>query len=142
MEGSSAFTKIRQSRQRRFTRQRASARRHFRNGQRTAVVRAMTAAALYLGKPVVAHTLADAAEKCGSGIRYVEAAVTLLRTNDEALIATALAGDRSLLEIATEVRRRANLVTAYRKASAADKIALAKAVGPSVLWDDVLAPVL
>jgi hypothetical protein len=73
---------------------RQSARRHFRNGRRAAVVRACTAARIYLdGK---APSLAVAAEACGSNIHYIRDAVCLLQADDPALLAGAMAGWISL----------------------------------------------
>jgi hypothetical protein len=61
-----------------------SSRRHFRHGHRAAVMRAITAAKLYL-KKTIPH-LGIAAEACGSNVTYVTAAVILLRSENATLL--------------------------------------------------------
>src|SRR5262245_52672889 len=95
-------------RQRASVRHHQSARRHFRNGRRAAVVRATTGARLYLDK--AAPTLAAAAESCGSNIPYVRAAIYLLKAHDPSLLNSAMAGWRSLTEAADQERRRLKAV--------------------------------
>jgi len=114
-----------------------SARRHFQGGQRAAVIRAATAAQIYL---VHRKSLADAALCCGSNPHYVHAAVIVLQSEDEPLLQRVLSGDVSLLAAAKQVRQVAELVAAYRKTSAADHVAFARTIGPTVLFDDMLVP--
>jgi hypothetical protein len=116
-----------------------SARRHFQGGLRAAVIRAVTAAQIHLehGK-----SLADAALRCGSNPHYVHAAVIVLQSEDKALLHRVLSGDVSLLAAAKQVQQVAKLVAAHRKASAADRVAYARTIGPTVLFDDMLVPAI
>jgi hypothetical protein len=87
-----------------------SARRHFRHGHRAAVIRAITAAKLYIDEAI--PNLTTAAECCGSNVVYVTAAVILLRSENTALQERVLKGHVPLLTAAAQVKQVANLVTA------------------------------
>jgi hypothetical protein len=117
-----------------------SARRHFRHRQRAAVIRACTAARLYLIGEF--PSLEAAAVGCGSNIQYVRAAVVLLEAENATLFQQVLRGDISLLAAARQARQVGKLVAAYRKASAADRVAFAKAIGPTTLFDTALVPAI
>jgi hypothetical protein len=119
---------------------RQSARARFRHGQRMAAVRAITAARLYLSKS--APTQIAAAERCGSGVVYVRAAVTLLQSENATLINEVIAGRVPILFAAKQMRRLAGLVAAYRTASATDRVQFAHAIGPTTLFDSSLVPAL
>jgi hypothetical protein len=119
---------------------RRSPRRHFRNQQRTAVIRAVTAARLYASG--AAPTLSAAATACGSNVHYIAAAVILLRAEDSTLLDRALRGAVPLLAAANQAKRVACLVDAYRAASADDLVAFTRIVGPASIWDNVIAPVI
>jgi hypothetical protein len=119
---------------------RRSSRRRFRYGVRAAVVRALTGARIYLNGFV--STLAAAAYGCGSNVIYVRAAVIVLKSENTALLDQVLEGDLPLLEAARQVEQLGKLVAAYRGASAADRVAFARAIGPSTLFDDSLVPAL
>ena len=84
-------------------RQRQSARRRFRHGQRAAAVRAFTGARLYLNCAV--PTLAAAADSTGSCPAYIQAAIILLKADNASLTAEVLAGRVSILQAAAQVRR-------------------------------------
>ena len=71
-------------------RRRQSSRRHFRHGQRAAALRALTGARLYINQLTL--TLVTAAESTGSSVGYVQAAVTLLRSENSSLVGEVLAG--------------------------------------------------
>jgi hypothetical protein len=117
-----------------------SPRRHFRHGQRAAAVRAITAARLYLSG--FANSFANAADQCGSSVVYVRAAVTLLRAENASLLNAVLGGKVPLLAAAREMQRLADLVAAYRTASASDRVAFAHAVGPTTLFENALVPAM
>jgi hypothetical protein len=121
-------------------RRRQSARRHFKNGRRSAAVRAFTGAQLLRSK--IAPSVAAAAERTGSTRSYVQAALAILAAENTSLIAGVINGGVPLLAAAREVKRLGTLVSAYRAASAADRVAFAKAVGPTVLFDSTLVPAL
>ena len=101
----------------------------FHNGQRQAVRRALTGARIRLGLPVQASSLASAAQLVGSSKQYVEAATWLLQAEDPALLDDVLAGRKPLLAAAAEAHRRADLIAAFRKASAHDKAVFPTSTG-------------
>jgi hypothetical protein len=115
-----------------------SSRAHFRKDRCAAAVRAFTAAELYLTGKV--PTLADAALGCGSNVAYIIAAITLVRSEDAALRERVLRGAVPLLAAARQAQQMAKLIAAFRNASAGDRVAFARAVGPTVLFDTVLVP--
>ena len=117
-----------------------SSRRHFRGHERAAVIRAMTAARLYMNKTV--PTLAAAATACGSNPPYVRAAVTMIETENAHLVNRVLLGDVGLLEAARDAQRLAGLVKAYRTAAAGDHIAFARVIGATTLFDNAVAPAI
>jgi hypothetical protein len=121
-------------------RHRQSARRHFRNGHRAAALRAITAGGLYLSK--AAPSIAAAAERCGSNRLYVKAAIVLLQSENMTLRTNVLEGTTPLQGAAKAIKQLGALVHAYRRASAADRVAFAKTVGPTVLFDTSLVPAL
>jgi hypothetical protein len=117
-----------------------SPRRHFRNQQRAAVLRAVTAAKIYLDGTL--PTLAAAAIACGSNVHYVGAAVTLLKSENGVLLGRVLRGAMPLLAAAREAKRVASLVSAYREASADDLVVFTRVIGPANLWDNAIVPVI
>jgi hypothetical protein len=129
-------------------RQRASARRHFRNGQCAAVLRALAGARLYLDKQ--APTLIAAATSCGSNVQYVRAAIILIEDgslNEQALV---LAGHLPLLEAASQVRQRRaaeripvdEAVLAWRSWTPEQRADFGRGAGISEIWDCAIAPVI
>jgi hypothetical protein len=121
-------------------RQYSSARRHFRAGCRASVLRALTGARGYRNGWF--STVSEAAIACGSNVTYVAAAIVLIESENTTLVDQVLTGKVSLLAAAKEIGRLAELVTAYRKASAADRVQFARAIGPSTLFDNSLVPAL
>src|SRR5262249_51324727 len=129
-------------------RQRASARRHFRHGWRAAVVRAFTAAGLYLNEQV--PTLTAAAERCGSNVLYVRAAIVLIK--HEALIepGRVLRGHVPLLVAANQAWRQRKVkditvdeaVMSWRRWTPEQRIAFGRGAGVSEIWDHAIAPVV
>src|SRR5262245_34679062 len=108
---------------------RRSSHRRFRNGKRAAALRAFTAATLYASGS--APSLAIAAACCGSCTQYVRAAVVLQRSENRALIKNVLAGRVDLQRAAAQVRRVADLVSAYRRAADEDRVRFARACDPN-----------
>jgi hypothetical protein len=119
------------------SRRRQSARRHFRHGQRAAVLRAVTAAKLYCTGTI--PNLALAAASCGSSIRYVEAAIVLFKSENAMLLDRVLKGHAPLLSTAAQVKRVADLVAAYRCADGADRIAFMARVGTDNILNELAA---
>jgi hypothetical protein len=66
---------------------------------------------------------------CGSSEIYVKAAIPLLRAENAVLLERVLKGDISLLRAAAQTRRVAALVSAYRSADNADRVAFARTCG-------------
>jgi len=148
-------------------RRRQSARRHFlRNGQCAAALRAFTGARGYLSGQF--PTLPVAAVSVGSNTHYVKAAVTILQTEDPALINRAMCG-QSILSIAAEVKPLAELMMAYRSASVSPEVLrafaaatgatsdlgehllhstpiqrteAARGLGAEVVWNDMIEPLV
>ena len=118
-------------------RHRQSARAHFRRGQRMAAKRAFTAARMHRSSNM---SLQEAAESCGSNITYVAAAVRLLKSEDQSLVSAVIRGFVPILAAAKQARQLGELVAAYRSATASDRIAFAKVVGPDTIFDTVLVP--
>ena len=123
------------------SRQRRSARRHvLDNGQRGAVLRAVTAAQLYTTGQI--SNFKDAAESCGSNTAYVQAAVVLRKAEDTRLFERVLRGDIPILQAAEMVKTRSKLIHAFRQATAEDRIALVQTVGPELVFDKMIGPAL
>ena len=117
-----------------------SARKHFAGNERAAAVRAFTAARLLLAGMV--PNIKMAAVCCGSNTAYVAAALVLIRSENQDLIYKVRRGFWPLLETAQAVRPATKLVTAYRAATAADRLKFAKTVGVAELWDNTIVPVI
>jgi len=79
---------------------------------------------------------------CGSCPQYVEAALVLTNSGDAELLRDVLSGHIGLLEAARRVKPVARLIAAYREATVADRVAFARAIGPTVLFDDALVPAI
>src|SRR6516162_8074917 len=80
-----------------------------------AVARAFTGARLLLGLPVQPESQAQAAMLVASSPLYIAAAGALLEAENPDLIKRVCRGDISLLDAAASVRKRAQLVKAYRR---------------------------
>jgi hypothetical protein len=78
----------------------------------------------------------------GSCPAYVGAAVVLIEAEDASLERLVRRGQVPLLEAAATVKKRVALIRAYRNATPADLAALARAVGPDRVFDNVVAPAL
>ena len=114
--------------------------RRVRHGQQAAVVRALTAARLRAEG--AAPSFSAAAIMCGSCPQYVEAALVLTNSGDAELLRDVLSGHIGLLEAARRVKPVARLIAAYREATVADRVAFARAIGPTVVFDDALVPAI
>jgi hypothetical protein len=86
--------------------------------------------------------LATAALCCGSNVAYVRAAIALLKSENTTLLEHALCGQAPLVSTAKQVKQVAALVEAYRTATAADRVAFAKTIGPTTLFDSALVPAI
>ena len=118
-------------------------RQRHRNRQRTgATARAVAAAKVLAGVPLHVKSQAEAAALFASTRQYIAAAATLLEAEDPHLIQHVLSGRIPLLEAAATVRKRAQLVKAYRAASDGDRKALGVVVGVDAVFDQTIAPLL
>jgi hypothetical protein len=95
-----------------------------------------------MGLPVIPGTQAEAARLVGSTSMYVAAAATVINAETPDLINHVLRGHVPLLEAAESVRKRVQLVQAYREADQDDRKALGAAVGVDHLFDEAIAPLL
>jgi hypothetical protein len=117
-----------------------SSRRHFRDRERAATRRAVTAARLHLHGTI--PVLSKAATACGSNTTYVAAAVILIKSENATLLNRVLAGHVPLLAAAREIKRLSDLVAAYRKTTANERVAFARTVGPTDLFEGAVVPAL
>jgi hypothetical protein len=100
----------------------------------------MTAAKVLRGLPLGISTQVEAATAFGSNVHYVEAAITILRSEDETLLEWVCRGDIPLVKAAAAVKRRAELITALRQASTEDRvIATGRVLGVDEILDIAVA---
>jgi hypothetical protein len=122
----------------RSPRQYRSSRRRFRNGERAAVKRALTAARLYASG--AAPTLAAAADSCGSNVQYVRAAVVLLKSEDRYMLDLVLEGKVQLLDAGRALTHLAQLVSAFRASSSIIHARFGAIIGTGDLFDAFISP--
>ena len=84
----------------------------------------------------------QAALFAGCSRPLVDAARIIIESKDKSLIDAVLAGRVTLTAAAAAFRRRVRLVESYRKASLADRVAFAQAIGPTELFDTTITPAL
>jgi hypothetical protein len=128
------------SRNTRKKRQHRSSRRHFDNGVRRSVRRALDAAGLYLAG--IIPTLAAAAKTCAVAKHYVRAAAVILRLEDPALEAAILDGRVRLLEAARAMKPAADLIAAYRACDGGDKFVAGRAITTGTMWNELISPLI
>lgn len=107
-------------------RQRRRRRSQMRDGRRLAVWRAFNVAQLVNEKGLSTR---DAALGYGSNHGYVEAALTLIQSENTALLNHVLAGHISLLSAAKSMKNAAAAITAYRKFSNLEREVFRAATG-------------
>src|SRR5262249_14906218 len=105
----------------------------FRNNQRAAALRAFTAASLFASGS--APSVAAAAVCCGSCPPYLGGAGTALPSQNKTIIKEMLSGAMGLSRAAAQVRRVADLVSAYRRAADKDRVSFARAGNAEQLLD-------
>ena len=139
------------------TGQRRSPRQHFRNGASLAPLRAFTGAEVYQSKKL---TLGEVALRVARSVHYIRAAIVLLNHGDQKLVDRVLRGEVSILVAAASVQALVKLVSAFKTASpeiragffaatgTADlscpvkRMEAAAKLGPEVIWDDMVAPLV
>jgi hypothetical protein len=97
---------------------------------------------ILLGLPIHVTSQGEAAALVGVAIRYVNAAVAVLKAENPELLVAVLTGRVPLPVAGKEARKRGDLIEAYRKAAPTDRIALVRAIGPTKLWDEAITPAL
>ena len=121
-------------------RRRQSARRHFRNGQRAAVTRAITAAKIYTAGSV--PSLKSAAACCGSNIHYVRAAIPVIQSERAGLLGQVFSVASLSSEPLPTCNASLRVVAAYRRCDLQDLAALGRIVGAEFLVANVVEPAL
>ena len=76
----------------------------------------------------------------GTHVGYIQAAIAVLRAEDETLIEAVRTGAIALLKAAAQVKRRAELITALRRASPGDRAAAGRALGVAAIFDECIVP--
>jgi len=145
-------------------RARVSHRARFRNGILRAALQALTGAKLYLQGDM---TLEQAAISVGSNIRYIMAAVLLIKANDQDLISEVLHGDISILAAAKLVKPQVVVIETLKSANSANLAAIydathftnnltkllvdtppagrteaAAKLGANTVWDQMVSPLI
>jgi hypothetical protein len=110
-----------------------------RHGVCAAALRAITAARLYASGTI--PNLIRAAESCGSNVRYIRAAIVLLRSEDFVLLDRVLRGHVPLLAAASQVQRFVDLVAAYQAADVKDHVDSFRVLGPERVFDEAVQAV-
>ena len=111
-------------------------------GHRTPTERALIGAKLFLGQlQLVKPRVSQVVDLVRVSRPMVEAAIALLEAGNTGLLSAVGVGQVSLLEAAVLVKHPPKtLVETFINSSPVDRAALAKAAGPAVLWDELVAP--
>ena len=105
-------------------------------------LRAVVAAWLLHNHLLGVSTVTQAVVLTNSSRPSVEAALTILKAEDEELLDLVLTGYVSLALGARHVKHRAGLIASFRSACPEDRVAFGQAVGAAALFDDVVLPSL
>jgi hypothetical protein len=103
------------------------------------VLRAFVAAWLLQHHLLGVDTITKATVVSGSSRPSVEAALTILKSEDEQLQARVLTGCISLQDAAARIKRQADLIASYRSTWPADRAAFVRPVGPEAMFDTITA---
>jgi thioredoxin-like negative regulator of GroEL len=87
-------------------------------------------------------TAVKAAAATGTTRAAVHAALIVLQNGDEGLAASVLKGWEPLSRAADKVRARVKLVEAFNSATPDDRVAFARAIGPTELFEAAIEPAL
>jgi hypothetical protein len=110
--------------------------------RRDPVVRAIIAADLLHKQAYGIDTITKAVVIGNVTRPAVEAALTILQSEDENLLAVVLAGRMTLPHAAAKVRHRAKLIHAFKSASDIDRAAFGRTVGPAAVFDAAVVPAI
>jgi hypothetical protein len=110
--------------------------------KRNAAFQAFAAAQMLREGWLGIDTAVKAAAATGVTRAAVKAAQIILESGDENLAADVLQGRESLLRAADKVRGRVKLVEAFNSATPDDRIAFARVIGPTELFEAAIEPAL
>jgi hypothetical protein len=104
--------------------------------------RAFVGADLHLNHiELISPTVKQCARLVGVCVPYVAAAVAIATTDDQAARAAVLAGDCNIVDAAKAVAPE-TLAEHFARATPEEWLECARMVGPSVIWDRMVAPLV
>ena len=110
--------------------------------KRSVPERAFIGADLHLNRvELISPTVKQAACLAGVCVQYVAAAVTIATAGSEAARAAVLAGDEAILDVAKAVAPL-SLAEHFARSSPKEWREVARMVGPAVIWDEMIAPLV
>jgi hypothetical protein len=114
--------------------------RNIAHGHRTAAERGLLSGDVHLGRiSPVKLTVKQCATLCGVSVPYTAAAVLI--ADDPAARAAVLAGEQTLLDAAKKITPE-TLAEDFKRASRIERLEAAHALGPTILWDEMIAPLV
>jgi hypothetical protein len=114
--------------------------RNLAHGRRSTAERALIAADLHRNRvDLISPTVKQAAALAGVCVPYAAAAV--LVADDQALRDAVLAGEVSLFD-AVRSNASESLVAHFRRSSVEEWRECAREIGPALIWDHMLAPIV
>ena len=115
---------------------------HGQSPKRNLALQAFVAVYLLRERVFGVDTITKAAVATGTTRAAVHAALIIQQNGDENLAADVLQGRESLLRAADKVRGRVKLVEAFKNATPDDRIAFARVIGPTELFEAAVAPAI
>ena len=115
---------------------------HGRSPKRNPALQAFIAVYLLRERALGIDTIVKAAVATGTTRAAVNAALIVLQNGDEGLAASVLKGRESLSRAADKVRGRVKLIEAFQSATPDDRVAFARAIGPTELFEAAIEPAL
>jgi hypothetical protein len=114
--------------------------RNLAHGKRSVLERAFLGADLHLNcVGLVNPTVKQCSYLAGVCVPYVAAAVAVAR--DETVRSAVLTGELALLEAAKPVTHE-TLVEHFARSSAEEWLEVARVIGPSIIWDQMISPLV
>ena len=110
--------------------------------KRNPALQAFIAVYLLRERALGIDTIVKAAVATGTTRAAVHAALIVLQNGDEGLAASVLKGWESLSRAADKVRGRVKLIEAFKSATPDDRVAFARAIGPTELFEAAIEPAL
>jgi hypothetical protein len=112
---------------------------HGRGPKPNAALQAFVAAHLLRERVLGIDTAVKAAAATGVTRAAVKAAQTVIQNGNQDLVQQVLRGWEPLSRAADKVRGRVKLIEAFETATPDDRIAFARAIGPTELFDNVIS---